>query len=90
MGYIDTLHITNLRLGGISEFSGPYCIGTRDDWPILHRILSKGLAMISDQEKKKIHNHWVNLTPMEFYEFKSFWYAIGCQAGREHVINLPV
>lgn len=75
--YIEMFKITNLRLGGMSGYYSDCRIGSRSDWPILHSILEKGLAMITQAERDEISKRWIDLAPLEFYEFRSFWYFAG-------------
>jgi diguanylate cyclase (GGDEF)-like protein/PAS domain S-box-containing protein len=58
---IDRYGIANLRVAGDSGKSNALYIASRSDWPILNRILSKGLASITDDERQAITQRWVHL-----------------------------
>ena len=60
--YIEKEGITNLRVSGESGYSYRMGFCSRKDWPELNSILEKGVAAISDDEKKAIYKKWV---PME-------------------------
>jgi PAS domain S-box-containing protein len=51
--------ITNLRVAGELGYSYRPAIASRSDWPELNRILEKGLAGISANEKEVIYKKWV-------------------------------
>jgi putative nucleotidyltransferase with HDIG domain len=53
--------ITNLRIAGDSGRSNPLSIAVRSDEPILQRIMEKGLASISEQQKNAIYKKWIGL-----------------------------
>ncbi|MGD9786731.1 MAG: EAL domain-containing protein [Sulfuricellaceae bacterium] len=58
---IDRYGIANLRVAGDSGKSNALYIASRSDWPILNRILSKGLASITDDERQAIARRWIHL-----------------------------
>jgi two-component system sensor histidine kinase EvgS len=45
----------------LTEYQFPSVMGVRKDWPILVRILDKGLATISDEEHNAINARWYQL-----------------------------
>jgi PAS domain S-box-containing protein len=51
--------ISNLRVAGELGFYYMPAIACRSDWPILNRILEKGLAGISPSEREIIYKKWV-------------------------------
>jgi len=53
--------ITNLRVAGDSGRSNALHIASRNDWPHLNRILSKGLASITEAEREAIYRRWIHL-----------------------------
>ena len=74
---IEREKITNLRVAGITEFSIHLSIGVRKDWPILARIMQKGLDSITESERKIILSRWFNLGEYPSYYYgRTFWYAI--------------
>jgi len=64
--YIEKEGISNLRISGESGYSYRMGFGSRNDWPELNGILEKGLAGISDAEKKAIYKRWIHLEPKSF------------------------
>ncbi|MBF0259064.1 MAG: transporter substrate-binding domain-containing protein [Desulfamplus sp.] len=59
--YLESEGITNLRLGGETEPPNISGFAVRSDWPELGTILEKGIAMLTEQEKKEIYNRWIHL-----------------------------
>jgi len=53
--------ITNLRIAGDSGRSNALHIASRNDWPMLNQILSKGLASITEAEQRTIYRRWIQL-----------------------------
>ena len=53
--------ISNLRVAGESGFTYHLSLASRKDWPMLNRILEKGLAKISPREHEAIQRNWVRL-----------------------------
>ncbi|TRZ55681.1 MAG: EAL domain-containing protein [Rhodocyclaceae bacterium] len=53
--------ITNLRVAGDSGRSNALHIASRNDWPMLNQILSKGLASITEAERQTIYHRWIQL-----------------------------
>lgn len=51
--------ITNLHVAGELGYYYMPAIACRSDWPILNRILEKGLASISASEREVIYKKWV-------------------------------
>ncbi len=59
--YINEEGITNLRMSGESGHAYELAFASRKDWPILNQILEKGLAQISEEDRKEIYNRWIHL-----------------------------
>ena len=59
--YIESEGITNLKLAGESEPPNISGFGVRSDWPELSRILEKGVALLTEEERKAIFNKWIHL-----------------------------
>ena len=70
---IDKFKVTNLRVGGETNFSFKLAMASRKDWPILNRILIKGLSLITPNEKSKILNKWISLRQRSIFENEDFW-----------------
>ena len=71
---IEKEKITNLRVAGQTGYSAILSIGIRNDWPILARIMEKGLDLISESEREAIYKKWINLGDFPFYYSQRFWY----------------
>lgn len=74
---IQTEGISGLRLAGETGFKYQFSIASRNDWPILNRILEKGLASITPEERKSIESRWINLKVLEPYDFRVFFFTLG-------------
>lgn len=74
--YIERDKISNLRIVGESGYAYNMAFGSRKDWPLLNRILQKGLTGISAAEKKAIYNKWIPLEPKSIFASKGFRTAI--------------
>lgn len=70
---IESQQITNLRLAGTIDFKVELGTASRNDWPILGRIMKKGVALITEEERGAIYNKWVRLEQVPFYKDPSFW-----------------
>lgn len=57
--YLDKESLHHLRIARKTEFIYNLSFATRSDWPMLQRILDKGLDTISEQERELIHRKWV-------------------------------
>ena len=73
---METTAITNLRIAGSTGYSYHLSFASRKDWPILNRILNKGLDLISQKEKNEIYNKWIRLDVDPFYKKQNFWFII--------------
>ena len=60
--------ITNLKIAGETGYVYRLGIATRKDWPELNRILDKGLAQITPEERAAIYQKWVKM-PLESSPF---------------------
>jgi PAS domain S-box-containing protein len=70
--FIEKKGITNLRIAGDSGYVYRMGFCTRKDWPELNRILDKGLALISADEKKAIYKKWIPVEPLSFFAGRAF------------------
>ena len=65
--------LTNLRIAGETDYNIKLSIASRNDWPILNRILEKGLSSITDKEKEFIKNKWFSFGQTSLFKSKEFW-----------------
>jgi PAS domain S-box-containing protein len=70
--YIEKEGITNLRIAGDSGYVYRMGFCSRKDWPELSRILDKGLAVISADEKKAIYKKWIPVEPGSLFTSRGF------------------
>ncbi|MDW7663100.1 MAG: transporter substrate-binding domain-containing protein, partial [Bacillota bacterium] len=74
---IEKDKITNLMVNTEIAYDSNLSIATRSDWPMLSAILNKGLAQITEAEKKYIQNKWVPLQRKSIVENRFFWIGLG-------------
>ncbi|MBE0450589.1 MAG: transporter substrate-binding domain-containing protein [Clostridia bacterium] len=74
---IEKDKITNLMVNTEISYDSNLSIATRNDWPTLNAIINKGLAQITDTEKKDILNKWVPLQRKSIVENRFFWIGLG-------------
>lgn len=83
--FIEREKITNLRVAGETGFSAVLSIGVRSDWPMLMRIMEKGLGLITPEERDEIYRKWINLGEYPFFFNRRFWgvilFAVGIGFG---------
>ena len=65
--------LTNLRIAGETDYNIKLSIASRNDWPILNRILEKGLLSITDREKELIKNKWFLFGQSTLFKKNEFW-----------------
>ncbi len=61
--YIEKYAIQNLKVAGESGYRYELGIASRRDWPVLNRILQKGVASITPDERQTIYRKWIGLKP---------------------------
>ncbi len=59
--YIELSGITNLKIAGESDPPNLSGFAVRSDWPEFSRILEKGVALVTEEERKDIFNKWIQL-----------------------------
>ncbi len=63
--------ITNIKLSSYIEIAAAdksatfMHVGVRKDLPLLHQILQKAIATVSDEEKQLLENRWISSTPQK-------------------------
>ena len=60
---IKQKQINNLKLAFDTGIASNGAIASRNDWPILHSILVKGLHAITPEERERINKRWITLNP---------------------------
>lgn len=59
--FIKKHNIMDVRVAGDTNYDLELRIASRNDWPILIRIVEKGLALITQEEKDVIHKKWMKV-----------------------------
>lgn len=59
--YMESEGITNLKLAGETEPQNISGFAVRSDWPELSHVLEKGVLLITEEERKTIHQKWIHL-----------------------------
>lgn len=67
--------ITNLKIAGDTGYRATQAIGIRKDWPLFLSIVSKGIEMITEDERNRILGQWTYLSEYPFYTSRKFWYV---------------
>jgi len=75
--YIQQEAIPNLRVAGTVGAEDAQVIGTRNDWPMLHQIIAKGLASITPEEREEIARRWIKIDGIGIFELRRFWKRVG-------------
>ncbi|WP_353106585.1 HD domain-containing phosphohydrolase [Acetoanaerobium noterae] len=73
---IERDNITNLVVNVETPYESSLSIATRNDWPMLSTIFNKGLAQISQQERKEIEQRWMPLQKKSLFENRYFWFGL--------------
>lgn len=69
--------ITNLRVAGEAAFDIQLAIGVPINEPVLHAIIQKGLAAISDEERQVISKRWISVSRPSLLSDRRFWGVTG-------------
>lgn len=75
--FIEKLGIANLSISGKTGYYYTLSIASRNDMPILNRILDKGLDLIDQEEKDAIYSKWIHPTYNPFYRERNFQFLAG-------------
>ena len=70
---IEKAKITNLRVAGNTGFTYQLRFASRRDWPVLNRILDKGLSSITDADRDVIIRKWIAIGPEPILGGRKFW-----------------
>ena len=73
---IEKDNISNLIVNVETPYDSNLSIATRSDWPLLSRILNKGLAQITDHERKVIEQKWMPIQRENIFQNVYFWIAV--------------
>ncbi len=65
---IERDRIGGLRVAGETGFFSTLALGYRKDWPMLGRVLEKGLAQISEAERAQMIARWIPLSDVAWWQ----------------------
>ena len=74
--YIQQEAITNIRVAGVVEGDDAQTMGTRNDWPLLNRVIGKGLASITLEERQEILRRWIKIDGLGVEGLKRYWQRV--------------
>ena len=69
----NRLGISNIKLTGITPYTYGIALGVRNEWPVLTRILNKGLRTITKQERERIIKKWTAFSYEEAVDYTLVW-----------------
>jgi len=61
--FIEREKFTNLRMLAAFDYTYDLSLGVRKDMPVLHEVLSKTLATLSDRDRQAILEKWISISP---------------------------
>ncbi len=70
---VNHLGVSNIKLTGITPYTNDISFGVRSDWPILTRILDKGLETITPDEREAIYKKWITFSYEEEIDYTLVW-----------------
>lgn len=78
---IEKENITNLRVAGSTGYTYQLRFASRKDWPILNRILDKGLSDITEADRNNITRKWITLGNASIFSNSKLWIALAFALG---------
>ena len=70
---VNRLGVSNIKLTGITPYTYDIALGVRNEWPILTRILDKGLKTITQNERENIYKKWITFSYEEAIDYTLVW-----------------
>jgi signal transduction histidine kinase len=68
--------LSNIKIVGDVGYDNILGIGVRKDWPMLTRIIDKGLSRISPKQQNAIYNHYIPIQTRPFWQQAIFWFIL--------------
>ncbi len=65
---IERDRLGGLRVAGETGYFSTLTLGYRKDWPMLGRVLEKGLAQISESERATMISRWIPLSDLVWWQ----------------------
>ncbi|GAB1476940.1 hypothetical protein MASR2M70_17760 [Bacillota bacterium] len=73
---IERDNLTNLIVNVETPYESSLSIATRNDWPVLSQILNKGIAQITENERRAIEHKWMPMQRESIFQNIYFWIAV--------------
>jgi len=77
---IERDRLSGLRVAGETGFFSTLTLGYRKDWPLLGRVLEKGLAQISEAERAAMIARWIPLSDIAWWQRPEVQRVLGVAA----------
>jgi diguanylate cyclase (GGDEF)-like protein len=77
---IERDHLAGLRVAAEIPFFSTQSFGYRKDWPMLGRVLEKGLAQVSAQERAAMIARWIPLSDIAWWQRPEVQRVLGAAA----------
>ncbi|MCL7744860.1 transporter substrate-binding domain-containing protein [Guyparkeria hydrothermalis] len=78
IGYkLQTEYTGELRITGDTGKSWDMGVAVREDRPVLHGIMQKAVASVTDEQKRAINNKWISVRYEERIDYMLLWQVIG-------------
>jgi diguanylate cyclase (GGDEF)-like protein len=77
---IERDRLGGLRVAGETGYFSTLTLGYRKDWPMLGRVLEKGLAQISEAERATMISRWIPLSDLAWWQRAEVQRVLGAAA----------
>jgi diguanylate cyclase (GGDEF)-like protein len=77
---IERDRLGGLRVAGETGYFSTLTLGYRKDWPMLGRVLEKGLAQISEAERATMISRWIPLSDLAWWQRPEVQRVLGAAA----------
>lgn len=75
--YIGDAGLSQVRVAGETQFDYRLAMGVRSDWPVLARILQKGIDAIPKAERDAIYRDWISIRYEHRVNYAWLWTVAG-------------
>jgi signal transduction histidine kinase len=75
--YIGQSGLAQIRVAGETPFVYQIAMGVRSDWPMLARILQKGIDAIPATERDAIYREWISIKYQHRFDYTMLWMVVG-------------
>ena len=77
---IDREHLSGIRVAGEIGYTTTLGFGYRKDWPMLGRVLEKGLAQVTEAQRTALLERWVPLSDAAWWQRAEVQRVLGATA----------